>query len=108
MCFYDQHLFACGDYKWGNFRQHCNKEYRSGETCGMKLVMQTMPVREKCRLCLKIETKTRRMEAELDRIRRWRKEGGRFSASIEKSEQIVKDLERERMDLINDRKQRAR
>ena len=74
----------------------------------MKLVMQTMPLRDKCRLCLKIETKTRRMEAELDRIRRWRREGGRFTASIEKSELIIKELEHERTDLINDRKQRAR
>ena len=108
MCFYDQNIFACGDYKWGNFRQHCNKEYRSGETCGMKLVMQTYPIREKCRICLKIETKQRRIEGELDRIRRWRREGSKFKASIEKSEQIVRELERERSDLINDRKQRAR
>lgn len=108
MCFYDQNIFACGDYKWGNFRQHCNKEYRTGETCGMKLVMQTYPVREKCRICLKIETKQRRIEAELDRIRRWKREGSKFKASIEKSEQIVRELERERSDLINDRKQRAR
>ncbi len=74
----------------------------------MKLVMQTYPVREKCRICLKIETKQRRTEAELDRIRRWKKEGSKFKASIEKSEQIVRELERERSELINDRKQRAR
>lgn len=73
----------------------------------MKLVMQTYPVREKCRICLKIETKQRRIEAEVDRIRRWKKEGNR-KASIEKSEQILRELERERSELINDRKQRAR
>ena len=74
----------------------------------MKLVMQTYQLKDKCRICLKIEIKSRRMEAEIDRIRRWKREGGKFKASIEKSEHIIRDLDRERTDLINDRKQRAR
>lgn len=103
MCFFDQHRFLCGDWKWGHFRQHCNREYRTGETCGMKLVMSTLPVQQKCRLCDKIETKCRRRAAEMDRISRWEREGGKFRASIERSQETVKLLDREVSDLITER-----
>ena len=106
MCFYDQQKFSCGDFKWGHFRQHCNREYRTGETCGTKLVMSTLPIRGNCRHCDKFETKKRRRAQELDRINRWRKEPGRYSASIERSEEIVQQLEREMMDLMNQRAMR--
>lgn len=95
MCFYDQHRFACGDYKWGHFRQHCNREYRTGETCGSKLVMSTLPVGQKCRICDKLDTKNRRRAQEIERIKRWKREGSKFSASIERSEGIVEQLEYE-------------
>ena len=104
MCFYDQHIFACGDHKWGHFRQHCNMEYRQGETCGMKLVMSTSNLSQKCRICDKIDTKQRRRASEKERINRWKKEGGKFRASIEKSEDMVRSLERELMDLTNERR----
>lgn len=60
----------------------------------MRLVMKTLPNSEKCRLCLKIETKQRNIKKEEERIRRWRHESGR-SASIEKSEGIVYQLEQD-------------
>jgi len=107
MCFYEQHLFACGDFKWGHFRQHCNREYRTGETCGMKLVYSTSPLSQKCRICDKIDTKLRRRNAEKDRINRWRREGGKFRASIEKSEDTIKQLEREIMELGQERRSRS-
>ena len=107
MCFFDQHRFQCGDWKWGHFRQHCNREYRTGETCGMKLIMQTVPVSQKCKLCEKIDTKQRRRAAEVDRITRWRREGAKFSASIDRSVDIVKALEKEIRDLTHDRQRRV-
>lgn len=108
MCFYDQHRFACGDYKWGHFRQHCNREYRTGETCGSKLVMTTSQLQQKCRICDKLETKERRRKQEIERINRWKKEGRRFSASIERSEGIVEQLECELRSLLSERAMRQR
>ena len=106
MCFFEQHRFQCGDWKWGHFRQHCNREYRTGETCGMKLIMQTVPVSNKCKLCEKIDTKQRRRAAEIDRIGRWKREGSKFSASIDRSSDIVKALEKEIRDLGWERQRR--
>lgn len=86
----------CGDFKWGHFRQHCSKEYRTGETCGMKLVMTTISKREKCKVCTKIDTKKGRIEKEQDRIRRWeheQKRGHHRGASIEASQQQIAQLE---------------
>ncbi|OAK96970.1 hypothetical protein IQ06DRAFT_194705, partial [Phaeosphaeriaceae sp. SRC1lsM3a] len=93
MCFFDQHRFACGDWKWGQFRQHCAKEYRMGHTCGKKLVMQTIPTGTKCKLCEKIETKMRRRTAEVDRIGRWQREESNFRTSIDKSKEIIRGLD---------------
>lgn len=103
MCFYDQHRFQCGDWKWGHFRQHCNREYRIGETCGMKLVMTTLPVQQKCKLCEKIDTKKRRRDAECTRIQRWQADGGKFRASIEKSMSQVQTLDMEIYTLTSER-----
>ncbi len=71
MCFYDQFIFSCGDYKWGHFRQHCNREYRTGETCGIKSIMQTLRVDNKCKRCEKLDTTFRRRQAEARRITSW-------------------------------------
>lgn len=62
MCYYEQFKYACQDWKWGNFRGHCHKEYRLGETCGMKLIGMTTHVPEKCQQCERIEKKLRRRE----------------------------------------------
>jgi hypothetical protein len=94
MCFYEQYRFICGDWKWGNFREHCNREYRMGETCGMKLVYQTAQQPSKCKYCEKADTKLRKRQTECDRITRWQREG-RNPASIEKSMEIVKQLDSE-------------
>lgn len=95
MCFFDHHKFACGDWKWGHFRQHCAKEYRIGETCGMKLVYATVPVATKCKMCEKLDTKLRRRAAEVDRINRWQRDGGKFRASIDKSMETIRNLDGE-------------
>jgi len=106
MCFFDQHRFICGDWKWGHFRQHCNREYRIGETCGMKLVMQTLPVNNKCKLCEKIDTKLRRRQTECERITRWQKEGSKFRASIEKSLEMIAGLDAEIQELYQEKQRR--
>jgi hypothetical protein len=105
MCYYDCVVYSCQDWKWGNFKQHCNKEYRMGETCGMKLVNQNLQQGQKCKLCERIETKLRRREIEVDRVARWRAEG-RCPASVEKSLAIINQLDREMNELYAERTQR--
>ena len=107
MCFYDQHIFTCGDYKWGHFREHCTREYRRGETCGMKLIQATYGVGTKCKICEKIDTKLRRRFAEVERLKRWESEGKRFSASMEKARSTIFDLDREIYELQRERGVRA-
>ena len=96
MCFFDQHRFSCGDYKWGHFRQHCNREHRTGETCGMKLIMSTIPVNTRCKLCEKIDTKRRRRQRELDRINGWREASRAIvsQASRQKAQLLIERLDR--------------
>jgi len=107
MCFFDQYIYQCGDFKWGPFRQHCAKEYRTGETCGMKLVMQNIPLRNKCRICDKLEVKYNRKAKEEDRIRRWNKESNKHrKASIEASEDIIEGLNRDIAKLYQERRDR--
>lgn len=106
MCFYDLFKFSCGDCKWGHFRLHCNKEYRMGETCGVKIVMEVVNSQQKCRLCDKIDVKQRRRANECDRIARWKKDGGKFRASKERAEGVVKQLDDEILALDQARKSR--
>jgi hypothetical protein len=107
MCFYEQIVFACGDHRWGRFRSHCTKEYRTGETCGMKLVMDTTNNTAKCSTCVKIDTKLRRRQAEADRIHRWQSEPNR-TASIERSLEIIAEIDSELRRLYEDRSRRQR
>lgn len=73
MCFYDQIRFSCGDYKWSHFRQQCNRKYRTGETCGMKLVIQRVLVEQQCKNCDRLDTIHRRRQAEAMGIDAWRR-----------------------------------
>lgn len=50
--------------------------------------MNQYQLKDKCKLCLKIDTKKRAIEKENDRIARWYKEGGRIH-SINKAEETV-------------------
>ncbi|KAK6435214.1 hypothetical protein LTR95_008599 [Oleoguttula sp. CCFEE 5521] len=95
MCFYDQYQFACRDWKWGNFRQHCQKEYRTGETCGMKMIYQTLGLPEKCKFCQRIEAKQRRLAKHKDDYQRWAQEPSRYRASMEKALEEIKALANE-------------
>lgn len=108
MCFYNQRRYVCGDWTWTSFANRCNYEYRTGETCGIKLVNMTEDTPTQCRLCEKIETKYRRRGAEMDRLRRWKNEGSTLVASIEKSQETVNLLDREIMSLQKERADRSR
>lgn len=92
MCYFDQTRWNCGFWKWGNFRQQCNKEYRTGETCGLKLVYDTNYKNEKCKLCEQIEKKQRRYHKMCQDIERWRREGNR-RATIEKTEYDMAEVQ---------------
>lgn len=105
MCFYDQYVFQCRDYKWGEFRAQCQKEYRRGETCGMKLVFAAIQQPKCCKLCEKVNTKINKRRKCEDNIRRWTRDGGRNKCSIEKAQEEIqvldseiKALERQRAD----------
>lgn len=106
MCYYDNYKYACGDWKWGNFRQHCQKEYRTGETCGMKMIYQTIPLPDQCTPCEKINKKKRRREKAIQDVQRWQREGSKFKASIEKAIGDIKQLELEITNLIADKDKR--
>lgn len=95
MCYYDNFKYACHDWKWGNFRQHCHKECRTGETCGMKIIYQTIMLAEKCPSCEKIDKKLRRRAKALSDHARWAKEGSKFKASMEKALEEVVQLDHE-------------
>jgi hypothetical protein len=49
----------------------------------------------KCRLCEKIETKYRRRSAEVERLERWKREGGTLVASMDRSQRLIMELDRE-------------
>ena len=84
MCYFDQTRWKCGYWKWGHFRQQCNKEYRMGETCGLKLVYETKEEPENCKLCSDLSKKQRRYDKMYRDVDRWQQEGNR-SATIERT-----------------------
>lgn len=106
MCYYENFQYSCRDWKWGNFRQHCQKEYRTGETCGMKMIFATYQLPQKCTACEKIEKKKRRREKALSDIARWQRDGGKFRASIEKAQDDVRQLELEIANMIAEKDRR--
>lgn len=72
----------------------------------MKLIMQTVPVGQKCKLCEKIDTKMRRRAAEVERINRWQRESNKFRASIDKSMEIIRGMDAEIYELGCERNRR--
>lgn len=91
MCYFDQTRWACGYWRWGHFRQQCTKEYRTGETCGLKLVNYTHNEPDVCKLCKDIEKKQRKYNKLESDIYRWQKEGNR-NATIEKAQRDMDEV----------------
>jgi len=106
MCYYENFKYSCNDWKWGNFRQHCQAEYRQGETCGMKMVYQTLPLAEKCVMCEKIERKQRRLEKHKADYQRWAVEPQKYRYSMEKAYEEMKALAQEIQKLMGDKQAR--
>ena len=95
MCFYERTDFSCGDHKWGNMRQQCDREYRRGETCGARLTHESYKMydREPCRTCQEIATKKRRYWKERDNYERWSHEPQKFTHSMAKAREEMAQLE---------------
>lgn len=106
MCYYARTDYACGDFKWGNMKQRCERERRMGEHCGAKLTDENSQIflSEPCRLCVDIATKERRLQKEQDNINRWTKDTRmNFRASIEKAERESHILKQQIEELIQRR-----
>lgn len=61
----------------------------------MKLVNMAENENSKCRLYKKIETKFRRRSAEMDRLEQWDREGATLVASIDRSLNLIVQLDKE-------------
>ncbi|KAK3315799.1 hypothetical protein B0H66DRAFT_271457 [Apodospora peruviana] len=107
MCYFDQTRWVCGYWKWGNFRQQCNKEYRTGETCGLKLVYDTVLMQGQCKICDQMQKKERRVNKMSDDIQRWQREGNR-RATIEKTQQDIYDIQIQINDLWSSHEEKKR
>lgn len=83
MCYFDQIQWSCGFWRWGPFRERCTKEYRTGETCGLRFLYETQYESEICKLCRDIEKKHEKYNRFEADILRWQREGNRH-ATIEK------------------------
>ncbi|KAK4208192.1 hypothetical protein QBC37DRAFT_250798, partial [Rhypophila decipiens] len=92
MCYFEQSRWACGYWRWGNFRQQCNKEYRTGETCGLKLVYQTTFFEGPCKICDKNKQISRRVAKMYDNIYRWQREAHISTTTIATEEARIYDL----------------
>lgn len=68
MCFFEQQVYTCGDFKWSQFREQCPFQQGIENICHIKLVMKAIYVDEKCDICLDIEKKENRFRLEEDRI----------------------------------------
>jgi hypothetical protein len=95
MCYFDQKVLACGDWKWGSMRQSCSKARYVGEGCGLKLIWTSQYTDRKCRICCQIEAKRRRICKLEDRIAHWRCEAQLWWASIERAKDDIHDLHRQ-------------
>lgn len=91
MCYFDQTRWQCGFWRWGHFREQCNKEYRTGETCGLKLILSTNYEPDICKLCKDIEKKQRKYNKLEGDILRWQREGNR-NATIEKAQRDMAEV----------------
>lgn len=88
MCYFARIDYECRDWKWGNMKQQCAREWRTGETCGAKLSHEMYTTYDSgyCKICQDIQVKRRRIKKEEENLARWRREPQRFKASIEKAE----------------------
>lgn len=102
MCFFEETVWACGCWRWGNLGQQCLAERRIGQTCGLKLIWSRKTREQDCQLCLLIARKERRVERMIRDIARWMLEGNRV-ATIDKTRGDVEEL-RQSITCLRDRR----
>ncbi|ENH74954.1 hypothetical protein FOC1_g10002499, partial [Fusarium oxysporum f. sp. cubense race 1] len=62
-------------WRWGMFRERCNKEYRIGETCGLKLLYGRQGEAKKCKIynqMTKKESRGRRTTERMAQLHEWK------------------------------------
>lgn len=100
MCFYDQNVFSCGDYRWGKLQQRCNEHDHNREPCELKRVFRTFVINTKCDTCQEIDLCHQSLMIETEHIRRWHREGSEYSNNVRERirdlEEIIELLEDER------------
>ncbi|OHW94950.1 hypothetical protein CSPAE12_06412 [Colletotrichum incanum] len=106
MCYFYQTLWQCGYWRWGQFKEQCNKQSRMGETCGLKLVFETIVDPDRCKLCYDAEKKYRRLDKMRRDIKRWYHEGNR-KATIERTSAVMRDVERQFVEMASSHWNRA-
>lgn len=97
MCWYECFKYSCQDFKVGNFKEHCDKEYRMGETCGLVMYYNTIQLPEICTLCERIERKLRRRDKAMSDYQRWAQDPNpyKYKASMEKAKEEYQTLTQE-------------
>lgn len=92
MCFFNQKVFQCQDWKWGPRREACSMAPQIGESCGIKLIMDSQRTNQLCSICRRIEIKRRRIRKLEERIKRWSTEPEHRKSSIKAAEQEIYDI----------------
>ncbi|KAI6080807.1 hypothetical protein F4821DRAFT_250687 [Hypoxylon rubiginosum] len=107
MGFFEQTRWSCGFWRWGNFRQQCHKEYRTGETCGLKLIFVTNQDPNRCKLCRDVEKQQRKSKKLSENIRQWGSMAYR-TTSIKKAEEELEITRDKIAGMLEQHKRRKR
>lgn len=83
MCFFEQHIYECGDSRLGKFRQHCERETRVGKTCGTKSILETIYIERKCAICSQIDEKLLQRSKDVETIEKLMAEGGKDKPALD-------------------------
>ena len=59
-----------------------------GETCGKRMIYETVPMPEVCPVCKQIETKLRRLAAAQEKYRRWEHDRSRQASKAKIQEEM--------------------
>ncbi|UQC85930.1 uncharacterized protein CLUP02_11429 [Colletotrichum lupini] len=79
---------------------HRQAKYRTGETCGLKLVYETITNEDRCKLCYDMDKKYRRLTKMQGDVARWCREGNR-KATIERTNLEIQEVNRQIQEMNN-------
>ncbi|EXJ66957.1 uncharacterized protein A1O5_09603, partial [Cladophialophora psammophila CBS 110553] len=105
MCHYERTDFQCGDFRWGNMKDRCDRQKRIGETCPATLLDHNnlTKVIGYCKVCQQIAVKRRKLQREENNIRRWHSEGNKLPLMMDKAVKTTEKLREEIIKLHNKR-----